>query len=430
MEPLFSDFKPVSFEEWKEKINTDLKGKKTFDDLIWHTDNQIDVLPAYHQDICPDKNRQIIAKKLNEFDKPNDWKIHFDIQLTTPEETNRKLIIALQSGVNSIEIKGNYNSYAQFKDTLKDIDLSIIATHFNTENTNETFHFLAQLCKERHYENEHIQCSIANPVNILSPDDFTVKSDIKQLFDLAEINNFENLKLFTIDVTEVHNSGGNTLQELVYGFAALTEILSLLQEIPAEKLAGRFRMVFATSTNYFFEIAKYRSIRIIWENLLEATQMPFAPLEILAVTSKLLQPEKDVETNILRHTTEAMSAVLGSADALRIYPFTSKDSYNEDFKERLAKNISLILKEESFFGEIADPSAGSYYIEELTNQLSVKTWQQLVDINNNSNYLTLLKNNTIKQQIEIQKQKFDKDIAEQKRILIGVNKYQNPNETN
>ncbi|HCQ29194.1 MAG TPA: hypothetical protein DIU39_02845 [Flavobacteriales bacterium] len=430
MEHLFDDFEPVSFEKWKEKINADLKGKKTFDDLIWHTDNGIDVLPAYHQDICPDKNRKILAKNIGEFDKPNDWKIHFDTPLTTPEETNKKLLNALQSGVNSIEIKGSFVNYAQFKDALKDIDLSIVSTHFNTENTNETFHFLAQLCKERRYENEQIHGSISNPVNVLNPDDFSVKSDIKQLFDLAEINHFSNLKLFTIDVSGIHNSGGNTLQELVYGFAALTDILNTLQEITSENLSGKFRMIFATSTNYFFEIAKYRSIRLLWENLLEAAQMPFNPLEILAVTSKLLQPEKDVETNLLRHTTESMSAIIGSADALRVYPFTQKESYNEEFKERLAKNISLILKEESFFGEIADPAAGSYYIEELTDELSQKAWHHLVKITENGGYLPLLKENIIQQKINEQKQKFEKDLAEQKRVLIGVNKYPNPNETN
>ncbi len=428
MEHLFDDFDPVSFEQWKEKINADLKGKKTFDDLIWHTDNGIDVLPAYHQDIVPDNNNRIIAKNIGEFDKPNDWKIHFDLPLTTPQETNAKILHMLQSGVNSIEITGSFPSYADFKTTLQDIDLRIINIHFNTPDTNDTFRFLAQFCKEKRFDTAQINGSISNPVNILNRNDFHIQSDIKQLFDLAEINGFSNLKLFTVNAAPVHNNGGNTVQELTYAFAALTEVLHLLHDFSFEKLGNRFRMVFATGTNYFFEIAKYRSIRILWENFLEAAGIPFSPIEILAVSSQFLQPEKDVETNLLRHTTEAMSAVLGTVDALRVYPFTRKESYSDEFKERLAKNISLILKEESFFAEIADPAAGSYYIEQLTGQLATTAWNNLLQMQQNNGYLHHLENNSIANEIQKQKQQFEQQLKEQTKVLIGVNKYPNPNE--
>lgn len=130
---------------------------------------------------------------------------------------------------------------------------------------------------------------------------------------------------------------------------------------------------FYTGTNYFFEIAKLRAFRWLYKQLCDLNSITYN-IFIYSETVVLHDNEKEEYNNILRNTTEAMSAILGGCDALMI---NGHDKSSSGFSRRIARNIHHILQHESYFDEINDAAKGSYYIEYLTYQFSKNAWDEL-----------------------------------------------------
>ena len=106
-----------------------------------------------------------------------------------------------------------------------------------------------------------------------------------------------------------------------------------------------------------------------------------ADIHILSTVSGTIQKENDPDNDMIRHTTKAMSAILGGCNAISISPGQHLEEKRTVSSKRIARNISLILKEEAYFNKVNDPSAGSFFIEALTKQLVEKVWQEFLIAN-------------------------------------------------
>ena len=175
------------------------------------------------------------------------------------------------------------------------------------------------------------------------------------------------------------NRGATTTQQIAF---SLNTAAALLAELPtddlsASQVAAALHVHMAITPNYFPEIAKLRALRRLWATLLHGFGLPAslnAGLRIHASTASWTQTTLDPHSNLLRHTTEAMSAVLGGADSLSVAPFDSLFAETNDFSARLARNLSVLLREEAGLGRVQDPAAGSYFLETLTDQLAQEAW--------------------------------------------------------
>ena len=175
------------------------------------------------------------------------------------------------------------------------------------------------------------------------------------------------------------NRGATATQQIAF---SLNTAVALLAELPNEDLslaqvAAALHVHMATTPSYFPEIAKLRALRRLWATLLHGFGLPAslnAGLRIHAATASWTQTTLDPHSNLLRHTTEAMSAVLGGADSLSVAPFDALFAEANDFSERLARNLSVLLREEAGLGRVQDPAAGSYFLETLTDQLAQEAW--------------------------------------------------------
>ena len=127
-------------------------------------------------------------------------------------------------------------------------------------------------------------------------------------------------------------------------------------------IASKILVSLGVSTNYFFEIAKFRAMRILWAQISKAYNKEEKTLDLRAETSSRTITIFDPYVNMLRSTSQCMSAALGGANTLNVSSFNSAYKQEDDFAQRMARNISLILKEESYFNKVSDPSAGSYFI--------------------------------------------------------------------
>jgi len=222
----------------------------------------------------------------------------------------------------------------------------------------------------------------------------------------------------------LHEAGAHAIQELGYGIAAGVERLSLLTAtLPVETIAGEVEFVFAVGPSYFVEIAKLRAARILWSQVVTAfgaKDHSACRMRLAVCTPRRNKSAYDRYTNLLRVTTEAMSAVVGGCDHLTVQPF--------GFDSHLALNLQRILKEESHLDAVADPAGGSYYIEALTDSLAREAWKLLQQVEAEGGYAAALASGSIGRALAETHAARAKTYAARRRALVGVNNYPNVGE--
>jgi methylmalonyl-CoA mutase len=227
------------------------------------------------------------------------------------------------------------------------------------------------------------------------------------------------------------NRGATATQQIAY---SLNTAATLLAELPdaettAADVAAALHLHVAIAPSYFAEIAKLRALRRLWATLLHAFGLPAsltAGLRIHAATASWTMTTLDPHTNLLRHTTEAMSAVLGGADSLSVAPFDALFAEANDFSGRLARNLSVLLREESGLGQVQDPAAGSYYLETLTDQLAREAWT-LFQHTEAAGGLPAMRGKILDDIKAVSAETFRR-IASGQQVIVGTNRFQNARE--
>ncbi|WP_363146470.1 methylmalonyl-CoA mutase family protein [Winogradskyella sp.] len=251
-------------------------------------------------------------------------------------------------------------------------------------------------------------------------------NNLKEDYDQFEIIVKENNQL-CINLDLYQNAGANIVQQLAYGLAHTNEYLNHFEKILDNNKKQTLEITFnvAIGSNYFFEIAKLRALRNLWATL--ASEYGFnISCRIKATPSKRNKTIYDYNVNMLRTTTESMSAVLGGADVVYNLPYDALYHDANEFGDRISRNQLLILKNESYFDKVNNPADGSYYIEYLTLKLSEKALELFKDIENNGGFLSQLKEGTIQRKIKESASKEQSQFDTEQLILLGTNKHPNP----
>ena len=227
------------------------------------------------------------------------------------------------------------------------------------------------------------------------------------------------------------NRGATATQQVAYSLSTAAALLADLPdaETTAAEVATALHLHVAIAPSYFPEIAKLRALRRLWATLLHGFGLPtglHASLRIHAATASWTMTTLDPHTNLLRHTTEAMSAVLGGADSLSVAPFDALFAEANDFSGRLARNLSILLREESGLGQVQDPAAGSYYLETLTDQLAQEAWT-LFQHTEAAGGLPAVRAKVLDDIKAVSAETFRR-IASGQQVIVGTNRFQNPKE--
>jgi methylmalonyl-CoA mutase len=217
----------------------------------------------------------------------------------------------------------------------------------------------------------------------------------------------------------LHEAGANAVQELGYALAAGVEQLTTLAESDSAGAgAGDIAFVMAVGPRYFLEIAKLRAIRLLWQQAVtafEVKKLQSCRMQLHVRTPRRNKSLFDRYTNLLRATTEALSAVIGGCDQLTVEPF--------GFDDHLALNIQRILREESHLDAVADPAGGSYYIETLTDALARTSWKLFQQVEAEGGYTKALASGSIGKALADSRLARDKAMSRRRRIQVGVNNY-------
>ena len=409
---LFDQFISVSAKQWKQQIQVDLKGADYNDTLIWQSPEGIDVKPFYHKD---------------EFDKefapipgqPEDWTVIQQVFVHDVKIGNRLMAEALERGAEGIYLSAT--SSFDIKSLFDGIDLQDKSIYLNlkflnSDFLNELIEFLSESTSAVFYNTDIIGNLVrsGNWFNNLS-------EDHKILESLIQAHPSENM--LGVDVSLYQNAGANMVQQLAYGLAQANEYLNHFSK--QQDLRLTFSM--SLGSNYFFEIAKLRAMRILYAGL--AHEYGFREeCHIMALPGKRNKTLYDYNVNLLRTTTECMSAVLGGANGVCNLAYDSIYHKSNEFGERISRNQLLILKHESFFDLVENPSDGSYYIEALTDQLAAAALKLFTEIEQGGGFLKALKEGSIQKKIKESAEKEQELFNSGELVLLGTNKHPNGND--
>lgn len=443
-QPLFEEFPPISREEWEQKIKKDLHGADYKTKLNWETGEGIDALPFYRSD---------------DFDVPpssvpipnKDWEIRQPIAEQDVAKANNIARRSLKNGADALEFKfdirrtegnigGGLRGVAiqdqEAFDTLLDgINIKETPLHFASGlNSPILPAMLHNLCEEQNLDSTCISGSLLyDPYAFIITNGFLPKNETDLIDETRQLTQFcrrrmPQMKCLAINAGVYHNAGATIVQEVGCALAAGSDYLAALSEtgLDTDIIASAIHFNFAIGSGYFLEIAKFRTLRKLWRTILDEYNVnEDQTAYIHGSTSERNKSTIDPYINMLRSTSENMSAAVAGCDSISIHPFDETFRRPTNFSRRTARNSQLIAKEEAPLNQVADPAAGSYYIETLTDKIAEAGWQHFQEIESQGGLLKSIKGGYPQTVIEKARHSREQAVAQRKRIFIGVNQYPN-----
>lgn len=406
---LFDDFNPISSKQWKQKIQFELKGADYNETVVWNSPEDIQVKPFYHKDE--------FAKSFPIATKATEFSICQNIFVFDIEKSIERAQDSLSRGADSLRFTIE-NESIDVANLLEKLTLEKVTVYFNLRFI--SIDFVKKIDAFAKKNNTAIFCNL-DPIGQLAKDGnwFTTKE--KSNFDTLNIlsQTIFNVSLLSINSALYQNAGATIVQQIAYSLGHANEYFNRVEPINKP-------IVFevAVGTNYFFEIAKLRALRLLFTTI--ATEYNHnIDCNIIVSPTKRNKTIYDYNVNMLRTTTECMSAILGGADAIANLPYDALYHKDNEFGDRIARNQLLILKNESYFDKVNNPADGSYYIETLTNQLAEKALALFKDIEANGGFLKQLNDGIIKRKIQESADASQELFDSGKEILLGTNKHPN-----
>ena len=444
---LFSEFSPVSTSQWEEKIRNDLKGADYQKKLIWKTDEGINVKPYYRAEdlegleylsALPGEKPFVRGVKKDK----NDWIIRQDIYTGDIAEANRLAVDAVSQGAGAVGLNVKViTSHKQMQQLLQGIDISKIGINFFSSRSYPlTLELFIYEIAHRGLEGTYITGSLNfDPISyLLLHGDFyqSRQSNMDEAEYLIQTirKRLPGFRTITINGHLFHNAGATLVQELAFSLASGNEYMANLTSkgLPADTVSASLQFSFGIGSNYFMEIAKLRAARLLWTAVVEQYR-PENPessrMFIHSTTSLWNKTVYDPYVNLLRTTTEGMSAAIGNTDSMSILPFDFPYKDESEISRRIARNQQLILKEEAYLDKIVDPAAGSYYIESLTHSIAMHAWELFQSVEEKGGLIECIRTGFIQDEIERSCRKKDMNIAQRKIVILGTNQYANPLES-
>jgi methylmalonyl-CoA mutase len=374
MKKLFEAFEKPNLTDWKTQLIKELKSENPADPSAFENEVEELIFTDIYTPTTP----------ILTFNKPNsnDWKIGAEIQVVDIKLANQWALKQLNLGANVLNFDVTQLQYLALSELLAGIETAYIYLYFTTINQEQT-----KLIRSW----------------------FSNKSPL-----FLHINTASNLvNAFSIDAI-----GGNAKQQLAYAFA---KGKALLTKNPTEPI----HFVFGVGSNFLVEIAKFRAFHILWNSIQTGCET-HVKTYITAKTGFVNKSLHDPYTNLLRQTTEGISAAISAVDQIIIQPYDLlATTGSSTFTERMAINISLILKEEAEMNQWIDPLEGSIVLDNYTKRLADEAWSLFQKIEAKGGMETNDAEVFLQDEITRTRSKRKLQLNEKKYKMVGVNHYLN-----
>jgi len=439
-ERLFSDFTAPSAQEWRDKIEVDLKGADYQKKMVWRTNEGFSMEPFYRKEDV--ENLATVNALPGEFPyvrgnktADNEWYVRQDIVCDCPKAANEKALDILNKGVDGLGfvIPAEKVSAEYIATLLEGIYAECVELNFKTCQCKslELAQILVAYFQEKGYKKEAIAGSINfDPIEkIISKgkDRSDLIATAKELVEvLAEYPKFRAVAVNAYTLT---NAGAYSYQDLGYALAWGNEYMAALTEagVAPELAAQNIKFNLGINGVYFMEIAKVRAARMLWAQIVSqyTACKESAKMHVCAITTTYNQTVFDSYVNMLRSQTEAMSAALGGVESIVVTPFDEPYETPTDFAERIARNQQLLLKEECHFGRIVDAAGGSYFLETLTKALAEQAWKLFIEVEEKGGFLKEALAGNIQTVVNDTNAARHANAGKRREFLLGTNQFPN-----
>lgn len=427
---LFNDFLPVNKQQWVEKLQTDLKGK-AYEELSRTNDSGIAVEAIYNSESVQVENEAPGSGLFRRGSKnvDNNWVIDQMHTLTGYQRNDNIAILKkLNAGLTGITLNGMLDA-----ETL----MGVIPQHITLgfENYGDLKELLARFKSTfgESAKNANLNCNFDPIGNAALSGKWNQEFIVQGINSVKNNTDISNLKVFSVNAHQYHNAGATAYAEIGLALAQAHEYLVAMLEagISIDVASAQIKINLAQGRDYFNEIAKIRAFRILWANLIEQYKPEHncsKNVTIHAYTSNFFSTLYDPYVNMLRTTTQSMSAVVGGADIVTTMPYNQASKNENDFSERIARNTQLLLQEESYLNKVIDPAGGSYFVEYLTNQLADKAWTKFQKIEKKGGFIGLMTSGNLARELKEDAQEQLNKLENGKIQVLGVTLHPNMEE--
>ena len=418
---LFQDFNPASLEDWINKATVDLKGADFERRLVWKNNNGIKVQPFY---TTISKDSLLKGTGTNSAAPVN----YRRIRVTDENNANKEAIKAIEEGMTGVLFEMDRD--AKVAVLLKginpaEVNLSFVLSQEVQAFAKEYKLFLEDQGIDKNEVSGYIDTTILD--HYLTTGVLTEQSVEEIVILTEEFSEYPQFKTLNISGRTYLDAGSNQVQEIAYTLNSMVFFIEKLTGLGVadSRLIENLHISLGISSDYFIEIAKFRAFNHLLYKVIKKYTDQSVSIPITAKTSLWSKSVTDAHGNMLRATTEAMSALLGNANGVEIDPYNTSYESANDFSKRIAGNIVTILREESYFGKVANPTDGSYYIEELTTQLANNSLELFKLIEQEGGFFKAVEQEIIQRQISEIKLNKIKSLSQRRQAMVGVNKYPN-----
>lgn len=409
----FSEFNESSLEQWKQLVQKEL-GERSMDTLNWTVDDGIEVGPY---EVSPDHDYSHAYSPVQQ-----------QYQLITQsdaKEWNRIALESLMGGTNALGIDCACLSPESLPSLLVGIEVKFISLHFvNMRDGIAWAKAFKRYCDDSSIDTTQLSGSFERGELLAG------KDEVQEWYKQSRMN-FPRFRIMVVEVNQIHDQGGSIVHELLWALTAGHETLQLLMNVgvSVDEASACLQFNFSMGSSYFPHMAKLRAFRWMWKRIVEA----YGPVHDCSVntflqvsTSRYLQTAKDKHNNLLRATTQAMSAYLGGADSVNVLPFDSWSVKSDETSLRWSRNIQQLLLEESYFSQYRSAADGSYYVENLTDKMVRTVWVQFQELDALAARVGIESargdlEKAVKSFAAVQRNL----VSEGKRVIVGVNRYVN-----
>ncbi len=419
--------------DWTEKSEQSLKGKKV-EQLINHTYEQIKLKPLYfkkEQHCSQYPGVQDYRRGIDSYrGQKHPWRIAQTLQASSANELKDKMDAAIKAGQSAVSfsVREDISYQSIFQEFAVRFPICLHA------KKNQQSKLVSELCSIKEISDD-VQGFIAtDPLAQLASEGYLEES-VNDVYDELATNiqitsqKFPELKTILVDTSPYHNGGANAVQEIAISLATAVFHLEELsnRNLPIATILSKYIFRFSVGANFFMEIAKLRAARKLWSELVKAYggSTEDQKMVISARTSSFTKTVYDPYVNLLRSSNEAFAAVIGGVQYLHVSPYNELEGNGGEFSERIARNSQLILKEEALLCKTHDPSGGSWYIEELTDEIANKAWALFLQIDDSGGMLSSLVDGEIQSQISKVWENRKNDSFTRQQSIIGTNTYAN-----
>ena len=441
LDPLFDAFPPVSTEAWEASIRSDLRGASYDDLLVWDTGEGVTLQPYVRAEDLDalahvDLDAETPPLAETDTDPANTWRIRQDLP-GDPDAAAALAADALDRGATDLGLSCAPEALAT---VLADVPLHTTPLHLYGPDAPTLLTALLDRADGLDGNPATLSGTVGfDPLAALASGQET---DAAAVFETATdlvLCTPPTFRTLAVDAQPYHNAGATLADELAFTLGALSESLAQLTDrgVALAKAVRALHVLIPVSTSYFLEIAKLRALRLLAADVIgafaDAAGVSLDPtptdLFVQARTSCRTQTLYGPYINMLRGTTEAMAAAIGGCDVLQVDPFDMLDATPSARGQRIARNTSLLLQEEAHLDQVADPAAGSYYIEAATDKVASAAWERFQDLEARGGLLAALQDGSVQARIAATRDARADAIAHRERVLVGTNHYPDPDES-